>query len=181
MGRVGLAFRAFFKILFGKVAAEPIAALLAGESVAAPTAAPPQAAEPKPPAKKQAQGGAAFSLLAAMQREARLIDFIKEPIAAYTDAQIGAAVRDVHRGCNTVLERVFALRPIVEGEEGAAVEVPSGPEAARFRLVGNVTGQGPFRGTLCHHGWQATKIELPEWTGNEAAARIVAPAEVELK
>jgi hypothetical protein len=51
--------------------------------------------------------------LAALQREARLVDFVQEPIAAYSDAQIGAAVRDVHRGCAEVIERLFSLKPVV--------------------------------------------------------------------
>lgn len=119
-----------------------------------------------------------LSLLSALQREARLVDFLQESIAAYSDAQIGAAVRDVHRDAAAVLERMLALRPVMSEAEGTTVEVRA--DAAQVRLVGNVTGNPPYRGTLRHGGWQATKLELPSWTGNEAAARIVAPAEVEL-
>jgi hypothetical protein len=32
-----------------------------------------------------------------------------------------------------------------------------------------------------HHGWTASKCEIPAWTGSEEAALIVAPVEVELK
>jgi hypothetical protein len=46
--------------------------------------------------------------------------------------------------------------------------------------VGQVAGEPPFQGKLCHHGWEATRCELPEWTGGAPAAMIVAPAEVEL-
>jgi hypothetical protein len=56
-----------------------------------------------------------------------------------------------------------------------------GADAARVRLVGNVTGQAPFAGTLRHAGWEATRVQLPEWTGGEAAVNVVAPAEVELQ
>ena len=60
----------------------------------------------------------AINLLAALQREARFVDFIKEPIAGYSDAQIGAAVRDVHRDCGALLERLFGLKPIEIGRGG---------------------------------------------------------------
>lgn len=186
MGRIAVAFRAFFKVLGNAEVASRVAAALDAQPAPAITAKPelkaPEKTVPRQePVKKAPERSDAVNLLAALQREARLVDFLKEPIGAYSDAQIGAAVRDVHRDCGTLLERVFALRPVTEGAEGAEVAVPQGAEATRFRLVGNVSGQPPFRGKLCHHGWQATKIELPEWTGNEATSRVIAPAEVELK
>ena len=109
------------------------------------------------------------------------MDFVQESLAGYTDAQIGAVARDVHRDCGAVLERLFALRSAVEKEEGAEVEIPAGFDPARWRLTGNVAGQPPFRGRLVHPGWEATICELPTWSGGAAAARIVAPAEVELR
>ena len=72
----------------------------------------------------------AITLLAALQREARFVDFIQESLAGYSDAQIGAAARDVHRDCGAVLERMFALRPAVAEEEGTEVEVPAGFDPA---------------------------------------------------
>jgi len=122
----------------------------------------------------------ALTLLSTLQREARFVDFIREPLDSYSDAQIGAAVRDVHRDCGDVLERLFALRAIASEEEGAEIEVAAGFEAARYRLTGHVTGEPPFRGWLRHHGWEATRVELPSWSGTKAAARTIAPVEVEL-
>jgi len=139
-----------------------------------PPAAKPVA--PKPPARSEA-----IALLATLQREARFVDFIQESLAGYSDAQIGAAARDVHRDCGTVLQRMFALRPAVADEEGKDVEIPAGFDAGRWRLTGNVTGEPPFRGRLVHPGWEATMCELPTWSGDAATARIIAPAEVELK
>src|SRR5262245_48893552 len=43
--------------------------------------------------------GPDLRVLAVLQRDGRLIDFLEEDIDAYPDAQIGAAVRDIHRGC----------------------------------------------------------------------------------
>ena len=105
------------------------------------------------------------------EREGRFVDFLKEDLTSYGDAQIGAVARDLHRDCAKVVERMFAIKPLVTQADGAAIEVPSGFDAARYRLVGNVAGAAPFRGTLVHHGWQATKCELAEWVGGEDSSR----------
>ena len=81
----------------------------------------------------------AISLLATLQREARLVDIVKEPLADYSDAQVGAAARDVLRDCGTVLDRLFKLEPIVDQQEGAVVDIPSGGDDSKFRLSGNAT------------------------------------------
>ena len=93
----------------------------------------------------------------------------------YSDAQIGAAARDVHRDCGAVLARMFALRPAMAEEEGKEVEVPAGFDSGRWRLTGNVTGEPPFHGRLVHPGWEATICELPTWSGSAAAARDRGP------
>jgi hypothetical protein len=151
------------------------------EPHATPSAEQPTASRPAPqPGKPATKRSEALDLLATMQREARFVDFIKESLGEYNDAQIGAAVRDIHRDCAKLLDRVFALEPVAAGEEGAPIELPAGYQAARYRLTGNVTGQPPLRGRLVHGGWQAQRCEIPAWTGSEAAARVVAPAEVEI-
>ena len=65
----------------------------------------------------------AIQMLALLQREGRLIDFVLEDLAAYSDAQIGAAARDVHAGCHRVLERYVTLEAILPGREGEAVTI----------------------------------------------------------
>ncbi|MHC4405692.1 MAG: DUF2760 domain-containing protein [Planctomycetota bacterium] len=149
--------------------------------------APARPAEPKEPPKPKPKAPStpvrsdAVTLLATLQREGRFIDFLKEPLAGYDDAQIGAVARDVHRDCGAVLERLFAIQPIASREEGSEMEVPKGYDAGRYRLTGNVAGEPPFRGRLRHHGWEATRCELPSWSGSRATARTVAPVEVELE
>lgn len=177
MGRIGLAFRLFFRVLFEAALAERARPLLASEVQPAATAAPRPA---EPPLKKKTGRSDALNLLAMLQREARLVDFLQESIAGYSDEQIGAAVRDVHRDAAMVLDRVFALQPVRDEAEGSAVEVPADFDAARIRFTGKVAERPPFRGTLAHHGWLATQCVLPEWTGDEQAALVVAPAVVEL-
>ena len=118
--------------------------------------------------------------MAALQREARLVDLVQESLDSYDDEQVGAAARGVLRDCRAVLDRLFSLQPVVEQEEGDSLELPAGFDAEKFRLVGEVSGQPPFSGELVHHGWRADKCELPKWSGEKDAALIVSPAEVEI-
>lgn len=181
MGRMVIAFQAFFRALFDAQVAERIADVLSGKE--APPAIPqtPVTPTPKPaPVPKTPSQSEALTLLAALQREARLIDFLQEDLSGYADEQIGAAVREVQRDSQKTLERFFSLKPVLSVEEGAAVDVPAGFDAGKYRLTGNVSGGAPHRGTLQHHGWEATKCDLPSYTGSPAAAKTIAPAEVEI-
>lgn len=182
MRRILLATRAFFRILFDAAVAEQVARILGGPQAAGGAAAAPAApARVERPPAPRAGRSEALTLLATLQREARFVDFIQEPLEGYSDAQIGAAARDVHRDCRNVVERLFALRPVVPDQEGAEVGVAAGFDPGRYRLLGNVTGTPPFRGQLAHHGWEATACVLPVWSGSDDAARVVAPVEVELR
>ncbi len=180
--RLILATRVFFKILSNSALAEVMQKHFSGKAPAALPApeAPPAAKLPPPPAVKAPPRSEAITLLATLQREARFLDFLMEPLAGYADAQVGAVARDVHRDCGAVVKRLFEPKPAVAQEEGSAVEVSAGFDAGRFRLTGNVTGQPPYRGRLVHPGWEAVKCELPTWTGTKDSARVIAPAEVEL-
>ena len=181
MRRLLLAVRVFFKVLLGQAFATQVGGLLEGPT-AAPKVVAPSAPSQTTTSRRPAAVGRndALTLLASLQREARFVDLVQEPLAEYSDEQIGAAARDVLRSCAEVLRRMFELQPVVAEPENAQVETPTHPSAGRYRLTGNVTGQPPFRGRLTHHGWEATKCELPQWSGDADAARVVAPAEVEL-
>lgn len=179
MGRLSLAWKiltnsplaAQFEAFLKAPAALPAAAPAATKTTTPDTATPP-------PAKPQRSD--ALSLLASLQREGRLLDFLKEPIDSYSDAQIGAAVRDIHRDCAAVIERQFGLRPVLEQPEGSLILL-SGASAERIRTTGPKAGQAATAGTLVHAGWIATRCELPTWTGDATAALVVAPAEVEIR
>jgi len=184
MWRIWLAFRAFFAVLFNSAIADEVREVFARQELAisaVPAKELPKVEKPSPakPARKAIRSEA-ITLLATLQREARFIDFIKEPIDGYADAQIGAAVRDVHRDCGKALDRIFQLQPVLAQEEGSGVEVPAGFDAGRFRLSGNVKGEPPFHGRLVHGGWAVVVCQLPEWSGSEPSALVIAPAEVEL-
>jgi hypothetical protein len=168
--RLSQAFRVFFRILRDPSFAERVSRL----------ELPPARAEPSAPAATPAPRSDALTLLAVLQREGRLVDFLQEPIDSYSDAQIGSAVREVHRGCHQVLERLFAPEPCLEAPEGAPVRLDKGYDPGRIRLTGQLAGEPPYSGTLAHPGWEATRCELPEWTGSVGAARVIAPAEVEM-
>jgi len=205
--RLLLALKCFFLVLFARRLPPEAAELLpAPPSPPTPALPPPTAKEPvkegivvetAPPAlattepalptiqsaarPKPADDGirGAVQLLAILQREGRLLDFLQEDIDAYSDAQIGAAVRDVHRGCKKALSEYVPVEPVMKESENARVRVDAGFDPSRIRLVGNVLGEPPYTGTLRHHGWRTATIKLPA-PPVAADPSVVAPAEVEL-
>jgi hypothetical protein len=122
----------------------------------------------------------ALHLLAILQREGRLPDFLGEDIKGLKDADIGAAVRLVHAGCKKALATYVVLAPVRTEAEGSAVVVDKGFDAATLQLAGNVRGEAPYKGTLTHPGWRAVEVKLPE-RPSFVDARVVAPAEVEVR
>jgi hypothetical protein len=135
-----------------------------------------------PPPKEQAPpkpSGVPLRVLALLQREGRLLDFLLEDIGSYQDAQVGAAVRDIHQKCQAALREHLTVEPVLPQAEGSSVEVPAGFDPSAIRLVGNVTGQPPFRGTLLHPGWRVREFRLaPPPEGQDEL--VLMPAEVEL-
>ena len=122
---------------------------------------------------------AVVQLLGLLQREGRLLDFLQEDIDPYDDAQIGAAVREVHRGCRAALKDALGLEPVLDAPEGSEVEIEEDFDPTKIRLIGNVHGKPPFKGVIRHSGWRYTRINLPKWTGREKTD-VLAPAEVEI-
>ena len=74
--------------------------------------------------------GEPVRILAILQREARLLDFLMENIQPYSDDQIGASVRDIHQKAQTAIKKAVTLEPILSQEEGAAYTVPTGFDPA---------------------------------------------------
>jgi len=128
-----------------------------------------------PPAKNDA-----VILLSLLQRESRLIDFIKENMDSYSDAQIGAAVRSIHRDCGKTLDRIFGIDKLLNNEEGDTIEMPDKIDSEIYSLSGNLTGNPPFKGKLRHFGWRITKCELPKWSGKSENISVISAAEVEV-
>jgi hypothetical protein len=174
LARVGLAFR----LLGNAELAGKAARALVSEEPAKPAAAPvPKSVEKTlPPERVHASG---LALLGLLQREGRLVDFLQEEVAPFSDAEIGAAARVVHGGCRKVLGQYLTLAPAMPGSDGSAVTLQPGYDSQRVRLAGNVTGQPPHRGVLRHHGWVATEVRLPV-VSEAIDPSVIAPAEVEL-
>jgi hypothetical protein len=186
MGSVGLAFRVFFKTMFSAEVAGRIRSALDGEPLPKITTgdklkqqqpdAKLRTTQAEPPPKRSD----AITLLSALQREARLVDLVQQPLAQFTDEQIGAAARGVLGDSAAVLSRFFSLKPVVSENEGDQVQVSAGYDPGRYKLSGNVSGNPPYSGKLAHAGWEATSVNLPTWTGNKSSANVIAPAEVEI-
>jgi hypothetical protein len=170
--RLGMAFRLVFNVEFAR---QVQAGLKVIETKEAQPAAAPKPLAP-PPEKVHASG---LLLLAALQREGRFVDFLRQEVAGFSDEEVGAAARVVHSGCGKILNQYFDLEPASPGSEGTSIAVPQAFDAQKIRLTGNVTGQAPYKGTLKHHGWIAKSIRMPE-ISESMDPRVIAPAEVEL-
>jgi hypothetical protein len=191
VSRFVLAWVCFFRILFGKKLPTDAAKFLPESPakelpppvVETPIEKPPVIEKPKEKVSTaQHHKEGALALLALFQREGRFIDFIRDPAmleAGTTDADIGAAVRAVHRGCLKVIEQYLSLEPVMPQDEEAKVSVPKGFDPSEIRLIGEAKGEAPFKGTLRHKGWRVVEAKLP--TLAEGVDRtVIAPAEVEL-
>ncbi len=119
MNRIDLAVRSFFWIFFNGKFAEKVNEHFVETKEEKPAIA---VEEKKQIARKERSE--AVQIVSLLQREGRLVDFFKEPIDGYSDAQIGAAVRDIHRDCSALLTRVFAVEPLINTNEGASITVP---------------------------------------------------------
>ncbi len=175
MNRILLAFRCFFNILFhGELSNASLGDL--GLMKRGPAPATKNAPAAAAPAARVSDG--ALQILGILQRDSRLIDFLMEDIGAYSDDQVGAAVRELHDQCRDAVGRYVTLQPVIDGVEGTYAKAPSDPNAVKF--VGNVPAKPPGGGTLRHKGWRATKVDLPAVAPKQDAA-IVAPAEIEIE
>jgi len=121
----------------------------------------------------------ALQLLAAFQREGRLVDFLEQDVATFSDADVGAAARVVHEGCRKALRQHAQIEAVRSEEEGSAITIPEGYDAQSVKLIGDVQGKPPYKGKLQHKGWRVKEMSLPEPT-KDHDARVIAPAEVEL-
>ncbi len=123
---IGLAFKAFFQVLFRKEAAQRVAAALADAPAekpalaapAKPAPAPAQSAKPSLPTRSDA-----LTLLSTLQREARFLDLVGESLDQFNDAQVGAAARQVIADVRKTLQRMFNIQPLSENDEGTTIPI----------------------------------------------------------
>jgi hypothetical protein len=163
--RLGLAWQTFRKVLGDPSTADKVRAILT----------PPPPEPPRPPRLS----GEPLRLLAVLQREARLLDFLLEDISGADDAQLSAGVRELHKKSQAAIHEHLTLDPVLPGQEEQTVDVPAGFDPSAITLTGNVTGSPPFKGVLKHHGWRVKAYKLPAPPPG-VDDLVVAPAEVEL-
>jgi hypothetical protein len=166
--RISWAFRCFFTLLFkGRLPDDVLNHFR------------PPAGAAAPPVEREDAGDRAVQLLAILQRDGRLVDFLQEELSGYGDAQIGAAVRDVHASCRAALGRYVTLEPVLTEAEGDRVRTDRETDPARLKIVGTVSASAAREGIVRHRGWRAVQVSLPPLPA-ASARQIVAPAEVEV-
>jgi hypothetical protein len=114
-------------------------------------------------------------LLALLQREGRLIDFLEQPVEGFSDTDVGAAARVVHAGCKKALAGRVAFEPVLAEEEGARVTL-TGAEADVVVAAAGGAKVGTF--TVVHRGWRIVHDELPGLAEGHDGT-LLQPAEVE--
>lgn len=187
--RLTFAFAAFFRILFDGAFAERLwrarelepatpATETKTETSTEATPAAPAKDSTSPPSEDREERGALL-LLSILQREGRLVDFLEQEIASFSDADIGAAARAVHEGARRALRAHATLEPARNEKEGSQITLQAGFDASSVKLTGNVRGAPPHTGTLKHPGWRATEVHLPKAVEGHDL-HVIAPAEVEL-
>jgi hypothetical protein len=176
LSRIVLAFRSFFAILFnGKLPAD-----IAQEFGFSPQRKAQPAAKPAPAVRTAQPSDGALQILGILQRDSRFIDFLMEDISAYSDDQVGAAVRDLHQQCRDSLNRYLKLGPVIDAVEGSPTKLDTN-DPATVKLLGNVPVNGKASsGLLRHKGWKAEKIDLPPLASGSNVS-VIAPAEVEIE
>lgn len=175
---LGLAFKAFFQILFRKEVAQAVAEALASAGKPPTPALPDKPLDTPRPAKPSGRSDA-LTLLATLQREGRFLDLVGESLDGFEDAQVGAAARQVIADVRSSLDRMFSLAPLTTDDEGSRFTIPKPASPLRFHIVGRHAEQATH-GSLIHRGWKAGRCELPNWNGVRDDAMVLSPIEIEV-
>jgi hypothetical protein len=190
--RIWLSWVTAFRIVFDGVFAAQVIALARpelGPARSQPAPAAPAATPPAPTPRKETQPAVALTptetaedgakmLLRLLQRDGRFVDFVQQDITSFGDSDVAAAARVVHEGCRRALAGHAKIAPVRPEAEGSTLTLDAN-EAARVKLIGEVTGKPPFSGVLRHRGWRLDSLKLPTRVGDHDPA-ILADAEVEL-
>ncbi len=132
-----------------------------------------------PPAEKALFDKKVVQVLSIFQKKGRLIDFLQEDISSYEDSRIGAAVRNIHKGCREALLEHMNIEPVMKEPEGSDMTVEEGFDPSAIRVTGNVAGSPPFKGVLRHSGWRVSETVIPPLPKNQDLS-VIEPAEVEI-
>lgn len=184
--RLFLALKAFFSVLFNPAIAKRVAEALGPPNsienkqtsttgMSQPVPAEPAVKKSAPASKESGGRSDALTLLSTLQREARFLDLVHESLDMYTDAQIGAAARDVLRDTRKSLDKMLEIKPLISSKEGDSIDLPEQLSPVRWKLLGGKSN----RGVVVHAGWTATKTDLPKWNGSRDEAFVLAAAEID--
>ncbi|MDQ6707625.1 MAG: DUF2760 domain-containing protein [Acidobacteriota bacterium] len=176
MHRIALAFRSFFGLLFKGVLPDDLIGEL---GLIRKPETPAKAAAVKPERARATASDGALQILGILQRDARLVDFLMEDIGAYSDEQVGTAVRALHGQCRETLDRYLNLQPVIDGVEGTFAKPPSS-DPGLVKFLGNVPAVMPAGGLLRHRGWRAASVQLPPLNARQDVT-VLAPAEIEVE
>jgi len=178
VARAGTVARAFWGLtVAGRARVDPAFETKLNELMGTPVPAPQPPTPSVPPAPPKPTGEP-LRLLALLQTEARLVDFLMEDISGADDQQVGQAVREIHRKGQHILKQHLTLEPILDPDQPTAT-VPKGFDPSAVRVVGNVTGEPPFTGSVEHPGWKVKEIRLPQVAEGQDQF-VLQPAEVQL-
>lgn len=175
MSRLGIAWRAFWGLLRSPELAARWSAFLSAPAAVSPPPAPAVA----PPEPSPVSADAAVFTLVLLQREGRLVDFLQEPLEGFSDAQVGAAARQIQADCRRVLEKVFGVEALRQEAEGSQVAIPAGFDPRHVRLSGSAHAEPPCTGILRHRGWRASRVDLPQ-RHHGLDPLLICPAEVDV-
>lgn len=124
----------------------------------------------------------AILVMTLLQERGRLLDFLMEDVASYSDEEIGGAARVIHQGCSEVVKECFSPEAVSAVEEEKEIILEEGYTTSEYKIVGNVDTNPPYKGIVTHKGWKAGKVKLPvlnkSYEGIEKP--ILVPAEVEV-
>ena len=179
----GVAVKAFFSALTNKEISAKIEDVLVGNKSEVLLSEVSIEASKAPGTIERREEGRSegLELLATLQREARFVDFVKEPLDNFTDEVVGATARLVHDRCAETLERCFGIRPlstVPEGETTTLSETEAS-NGARVKLGGTLGKQKSLVGRVANSGWIASKCSLPKWSGAKDDEMVLAPMEID--
>src|SRR5436190_1500219 len=121
-----------FKVLGDAELAKKVSDILTKPAAPVKAPEPPKAIAPE---KTHASG---LFVLSVLQQDGRLIDFLQQDVAAFSDEEVGGAARVIHSGCRKALDRLISVAPVLKDAEGSNVTIPAGFDSSRIRLTGNV-------------------------------------------
>lgn len=115
------------------------------------------APEPEPPSQPAAPPGEALRLLALLQCQGRLVDWLLDTLDGVSDADLAAVSRAVHRATKKALQEHLVIEPVVTVPEGGPILL-RGYDPAAIVLHQAEAGDGLVpvngHGLVSHHGWR---------------------------